>query len=63
MENKFAPIPMTIPLISDIEVSVKQIHKVTSALKNAFGEVYSTYATSFYTGLLSPYFLSNWFIN
>jgi hypothetical protein len=63
LENKFAPIPLTIPLSKDLIEAFKLIPKASSKLRNAFGEVYATYAGSYYSSMLSPYFLSNWFLN
>ncbi|CDW90218.1 diacylglycerol o-acyltransferase [Stylonychia lemnae] len=61
-ENKFAPVPLVIPLDSDITKSIPKVIKVTSSLRNSFAEIYATYAMSFYTSMLVPYFISDWFI-
>ena len=62
MENKFAPISMTIPLKKTMEESMKVVPKVTASLRNAFGEVYATYAASFYSTMFLPHNLLDWFI-
>lgn len=60
-ENKFAPMPMTIPLHEDIFTSIKEIAKVTARLRSRIGEVYATYAMTFYMCKIFPYYLLNWF--
>jgi len=55
LENKFAPLPLTIPLDSDIERSLSEVYKVTSKLRSSFGDVYATYAATFYIGMFAPY--------
>jgi hypothetical protein len=62
LENKFAPVSLTIPIASNIEESLRLIPKATAKLRSSFGEIYATYAISFYTNMFMPYFLSNWFI-
>jgi hypothetical protein len=59
LENKFAPIPLTIPLISDINIAVKEIAHITNKMKKGFGEVYATYALSYYSAIFSPHWLTN----
>ena len=62
MENKFAPISMTIPLKKNMEESLKVVPKVTACLRNAFGEVYATYAASFYSTMFLPHNILDMFI-
>lgn len=50
---------MTIPLESDINRSLVEVHKVTSRLRNGFGEVYAAYAAAWYSGMFSP----NWLLS
>jgi len=52
---------MTIPHESDIERSIAEIFKVTSKLRNSFGDVYATYAATFYMGMFAPYKLMELF--
>ena len=60
-ENKFAPYPMTIPLESNIDQSLVEVHKVTSRLRNGLGEVYAAYAATWYGGMFAPKWLTSWF--
>ena len=61
-ENKFAPVPLVIPLDSDITKSIQKVTKVTASLRNSFAEIYATYAMSFWSTMFVPHFISNWFI-
>lgn len=54
MENKFAALPICVPLSSTMEESYKRIHNVTKSLKNSMGLVYGTYALSFWGNKLFP---------
>jgi NRPS condensation-like uncharacterized protein len=60
-ENKFAPVPMTIPLSSDLKTSMSEVAKVTAKLRNQFIDVYATYAMTFYSCMFLPYYFLNWF--
>lgn len=53
---------MVIPLRSTIEESLKVVPKVTAQLRTSFGEVYATYAGSFYSTMFSPHKLIDFFI-
>ncbi len=48
---------MTIPLESDINRSLVEVQKVTSRLRNAFGEVYAAYAAAWFSGMFVPKWL------
>lgn len=61
-ENKFAPIALSIPIEKDVQKSLKEVPKVTKALRTKFFETYAMYAMSYYFSMFSPYFLQNWFI-
>ena len=61
-ENKFAPVPLTLPLNKDLKQSFEDIGRATAHLKTAFIDVYATYAMSYYSSMFSPYFLQNWFL-
>jgi hypothetical protein len=56
-ENKFAAIPLVVPLEEDMQNSLKEITKVTSVLRTKFFETYAMYAMSYYISMFSPYFL------
>lgn len=60
-ENKFAPFPLTIPLNTDLQTSLEQVKRVTSQLRNSLGDVYATYAATYYLTMFMPYALMNWF--
>ena len=60
-ENKFAPFPMTIPLETDLDRSLVEVHKVTSRLRNGYGDVYATYAATWYASMFVPKWLMLWF--
>lgn len=62
LENKFAPIPVVIPLENTMEKALKVIPKVTAKLRTSFGSVYATYAFSFYSTLLLPHWFLDLFI-
>lgn len=61
-ENKFAPVPLTIPLDNEMTKSIPKVTKVTATLRSSFPEIYAMYAMSFYSIKVVPYFLSNWFL-
>ena len=63
LENKFAVVPLTIPLHGDISVALKEIPKVTKTLKSSFGKVYTTYVMTKLAAALFPYFFSQWYVN
>ena len=47
-ENKFACIPMVIPLVSNMQDAYQPISKATKKLKNAFSKIYAVYAGTFW---------------
>jgi NRPS condensation-like uncharacterized protein len=57
LENKFAPMPIDLPLFEDIEKAIPAILKITKGMKNAFIESYATYIISLTCGALLPGFL------
>jgi len=54
LENKFAAIPLNVPLTETMESSYEKIKKVTKALKGSFGLIYGVYALTFWTVKLLP---------
>ena len=54
LENKFAAIPIIVPLTETMESSYEKIKKVTKALKGSFGLIYGVYAMSFWSVKLLP---------
>ncbi|CDW71676.1 ws dgat mgat [Stylonychia lemnae] len=63
LENKFAVVPLRIPLFDDIKTSLREIPKATSRLRSAFGEVYATYFMTKFATKYFPYFFSQWYVN
>lgn len=59
-ENKFAPLPMRIPLIKDPSECLKETYKVTSHMRSKLGELYATYAATYYAAIFLPYYLLNY---
>jgi len=63
LENKFAVVPLRVPLFDDLKISLKEIPKATSKLRSAFGEVYTTYSLTKFATKYFPYFFSQWYVN
>lgn len=57
MENKFAALPLTVPMSSTMEEAYKKINNTTKSLKNSMGVVYATYAISYWGNILFPRFM------
>lgn len=63
MENKFAPIPLTLPLCDNIHDAFNQVTKITQALRDSFGEIYAAHALTYYGVMFLPKFVSNYLVN
>ena len=59
MENKFAALPLKMPLIKDMSFATK-IQKVTKKMKNV-GMIYASYAATLYTTIFGPRMLPRLF--
>lgn len=59
MENKFAPIFMTIPLLKDPKTTINKISKITKDLKKTFPQIYLLFIMSKYSSYLLPDCLLN----
>lgn len=57
LENKFAAVPIKLPLISKMQDSYDPISKVTKKLKNIIGFVYTSYAVAYLSSMFSTRFL------
>jgi hypothetical protein len=57
MENKFAPIFMTIPLTEDPREAISKVSKITKALKKTFPQIYFLYVLSKVSSYILPDFL------
>lgn len=60
-ENKFAPVSLTIPINKDLNQALKEVPRVTSTLRSQLFDVYAAYAMTFYTVMITPYWILNWF--
>jgi len=54
LENKFAPIAVEIPLLSDPERALPAVYSVTSNMKSKFAEIYATYVGILMMGNIAP---------
>lgn len=54
LENKFAALPLVLPLTDSMEQGYDQVKKVSKQIKNSFAIVYASYAVGFYSSLLLP---------
>jgi len=61
-ENKFAPVPLRVPLKSDVNDSLREVPKVTSQLRHRFIDIYATYMGTYYTCMFMPYVFLNYFL-
>jgi len=57
LENKFAAIPMTLPLISKMKDSYDPISKITKRMKNIIGYIYTSYAVAYLSSMFTSRFL------
>ena len=58
LENKFAALPLKVPLTQSMETAYPQIQRVTKALKSSMGFIYGVYTISFWSALLCPKFVT-----
>ena len=63
IENKFAALPIKMPLINNIKDSYKRIQKVTKSIKSQASFVYCSYAVSFYGTIFLPRLLPRLFVH
>jgi hypothetical protein len=61
-ENKFAPVPLVIPIDSDNKKSMQLVAPETAQLRSQFIDVYATYAGTYYFCMFAPYYIQNWFL-
>ena len=57
LENKFAPIPLTIPVEKDMLKTLSAVKRVTKQLKSQFAITYCMYVLGIVTGMLLPGFV------
>ena len=58
LENKFAPMPIKIPLEQEPEKALKSATRVSRDMKKQFAKVYTIYLVSVFLGLFIPTFAS-----
>jgi hypothetical protein len=63
LENKFAVVPLEIPLHADLQTSMKAIPLATAKIRRAFNLVYATYVATKFTLNVLPYFVANAYLN
>ena len=57
LENKFAAMPLQVPLCSEMNSSYEKIKKVTKHLKGSISTIYAMYALTYWTNTLLPRFM------
>lgn len=63
IENKFAALPIKMPLINNMKDSYKRIQKVTAQIKKQASLIYCSYAVSFYGTILLPRIFPRLFVH
>ena len=53
LENKFAPLPLKVELVSDPEEALERAKRVSRKMKQSFAKIYAVY----FIGLVTSYFL------
>jgi len=54
LENKFAVLPVTLPLTENMSSAYPKVQKVTKFLKESMALVYAMYALTFYANIFCP---------
>ena len=63
LENKFAVVPLRIPLTNDINEALNLIPTITSKIKSAIGEVYAAYFFTKLSLVFLPYCFTNMYMD
>jgi hypothetical protein len=63
LENKFAALPLKLPIIKNMKDAYGVISKTTKKLKNTAGYVYSSYAITCLTAMFGPRFIPRLFLH
>jgi hypothetical protein len=58
LENKFAVVPLKIPVVEGVKKALLAIPSATKKLRTAFGEVYTTYFLTKLCTKFLPYFFN-----
>ena len=58
LENKFAAIPLKLPIVESMEKGYPKIKKISNQLKKSIGLIYSSYAFVFYGSQILPRFVN-----
>lgn len=61
-ENKFAPVPLIVPLNKSLDDSFKAVPPVTRLIRDHFIDIYGTYAMTYYFTMFAPYFVLDYFL-
>jgi len=51
-----------VPLVSDVNESLREVPKVTSQLRHRFIDIYATYMGTYYVCMFMPYVFLNYFL-
>ena len=57
-ENKFAALPLVVPLTSSMETAYDKIKAVTKKIKSSIGMIYGAYSITYWSGKLLPRFVN-----
>ena len=63
LENKFAPVALSIPICANPEDAIQKTKPVTRQLKGSFPQIYATYVLSLIVGFCIPTFMSRFMAN
>jgi NRPS condensation-like uncharacterized protein len=63
LENKFAVVPLTVPLCENMETAYKKIQNATKHLKHSISYVYAMYALAYWANILVPRFVPKAFVD
>ena len=63
IENKFAVLPLKLPIVSNMSDSYKKISQVTKRLKTSIGYIYTSYFITQLVNIIGPKFLPRIFLH
>lgn len=62
-ENKFAALPIKLPVIGSMRDSYKAISKITKKLKGTIGYIYSAYTVTYLSNIFGCRFIPRFFVH
>ena len=62
LENKFAVVPLKVPVTDQMETAYTKVQKATKSLRSALSFTYFMYAMCFYSNIVTPRFAPKWFV-